>query len=148
MAKTTRVVLTCDLHGDDTEAVTTITVANGEARYELDVCQAHLDELTTPARRVRQRRRSRPAAKSKRRSAKKSTRASRGRKPVDTAAVRAWALSEGYEIGDRGRIPASIVDAFTATKWRARSKQYRDRTLPLIRYRSDTSGRPVGVAAM
>ena len=30
MAKTTRVVLTCDLHGDDTDAVTTITVADGK----------------------------------------------------------------------------------------------------------------------
>jgi hypothetical protein len=30
--------------------------------------------------------------------------------------VREWARSEGYEIGDRGRIPASIVDAFNAKK--------------------------------
>jgi hypothetical protein len=120
MAKTTRVVLTCDLHGDDTDAVTTITLADGTAQYELDVCQPHLDELTSPARRLRQRRQARPTATSKRRPAKKSTRTStrtaRGRKPVDTAAVRAWALSEGYEIGDRGRIPAAIVDAFTAKK--------------------------------
>jgi hypothetical protein len=120
MAKTTRVVLTCDLHGDNTDAVTTIAFADGKARYELDVCQAHLDELTAPARRVRQRRRGRPAATSKRRPAKKSTRArtrtTRGRKSVDTAAVRAWARAEGYEIGDRGRIPASIVEAFTAKK--------------------------------
>ena len=116
MARTTRVVLTCDLHGDDTDAVTSITLANGTARYELDVCQAHLDELTPPARRVRQRRRGRPTATSKRRPAKQSTRTTRGRKPIDTATVRAWAVSEGYEIGDRGRIPASIVDAFTAKK--------------------------------
>jgi nucleoid-associated protein Lsr2 len=116
MAKTTRVVLTCDLHGDDTDAVTSITLANGKAQYELDVCQAHLDELTAPARRVRQQRRARAAATSKRRPAKKSTQRTRGRKSLDAAAVRAWALSEGYEIGDRGRIPASIVDAFTAKK--------------------------------
>jgi len=51
-----------------------------------------------------------------RRPAKKSTQRTRGRKSLDAAAVRAWALSEGYEIGDRGRIPASIVDAFTAKK--------------------------------
>jgi hypothetical protein len=120
MAKTTRVVLTCDLDGDDTDAVTTITLGDGKARYELDVCQAHLDELTAPARRVRQRRRDGSATASKRRPAKKSTRTNkrttRGRKSGDTAAVREWARSAGYEIGDRGRIPASIVDAFTAKK--------------------------------
>ena len=116
MAKTTRVVLTCDLHGDDTDADTTITLANGKARYELDVCQSHFDELTAAARRVRQRRRARTTATSKRRPAKKSTQTNSWRKPVDTAAVRAWAHSEGYEIGDRGRIPASIVDAFPAKK--------------------------------
>src|ERR687898_3304068 len=44
MAKTTRVVLVCDLHGDGTEAVTTIRMDNGTARYELDLCQSHLDE--------------------------------------------------------------------------------------------------------
>ena len=120
MAKTTRVVLTCDLHGDDTDAVTTLTLSNGKARYELDVCQDHLQGLTAPARRVRQQRRARATATSKRRPAKKSTksnaRATRGRKSVDTAAVRAWARAEGYGIGDRGRIPASIVDAFAAKK--------------------------------
>ena len=46
MAKTTRVVLTCDLHGDGTDAVTTISIGDGTARYDLDVCQLHLDELT------------------------------------------------------------------------------------------------------
>ena len=46
MAKTTRVVLTCDLHGDGTEAVTTIRMDNGTARFELDLCQSHFDELT------------------------------------------------------------------------------------------------------
>jgi nucleoid-associated protein Lsr2 len=121
MAKTTRVVLTCDLHGDDTDAVATLVVTNGNARYELDVCQEHLDELTAPARRLRQRR-SRSTAGAKRRPGKKSTRTtaarrrSRGRQSVDIAEVRQWARAQGYEIGDRGRIPASIVDAFTAKK--------------------------------
>jgi len=46
VAKTTRVVLTCDLHGDGTEAVMTIRLDSGTARYELDLCQTHLGELT------------------------------------------------------------------------------------------------------
>ncbi len=47
MAKTTRVVLTCDLHGDGTDAVSTLTILDGNTKYELDVCQQHLDELTS-----------------------------------------------------------------------------------------------------
>ena len=35
VAKTTRVVLTCDLHGDGTEAVATVRLDNGSTRYEL-----------------------------------------------------------------------------------------------------------------
>lgn len=34
----------------------------------------------------------------------------------DTAAVRAWAQSNGYEVGDRGRIPAEIRAAYTAAQ--------------------------------
>lgn len=36
------------------------------------------------------------------------------RDPSDTRAIRQWAADEGYEIADRGRIPASIVDAYDA----------------------------------
>jgi Lsr2 len=118
MAKTTRVVLTCDLHGDDTDAVTTLSISDGNARYELDVCEPHLEELTGPARRVRSRRRG-TAAKSVRRSSgtatkKRSARTGRGRRAVDPAAVREWARANGYTVGDRGRIPAPVVEAFRA----------------------------------
>lgn len=36
------------------------------------------------------------------------------RTPADVRAIRQWAADEGYEIADRGRIPASIVDAYDA----------------------------------
>ena len=39
---------------------------------------------------------------------------SAGRKSgTDTKAVRAWAQENGYEVGDRGRIPAEIIEAYT-----------------------------------
>ena len=34
----------------------------------------------------------------------------------ETAAVRAWAQRNGYEVGDRGRIPAEIRAAYTAAQ--------------------------------
>src|SRR3954469_12175719 len=116
MAKKTRVVLTCDLHGDDTDAVTTVAISNHTARYELDVCQSHLDELTGPARRVRQRRNARAVASTNNGRGTKSVkkRARRRRPATNTTEVREWARSNGYSVGDRGRIPASILEAFTA----------------------------------
>lgn len=36
------------------------------------------------------------------------------RDPAQTRAVRQWAADNGYEISDRGRIPAAIEEAFNA----------------------------------
>jgi hypothetical protein len=113
MAKTTRVVLTCDLHGDGTEAVTTIRMDNGTARYELDLCQSHFDELTEAARRLRPRRRTGAATKAANKTAAAKIRRG-GRGARDTAAVREWAREHGYTVSDRGRIPRHILEAFTA----------------------------------
>jgi Lsr2 len=116
MAKTTRVVLVCDLHGDGTEAVTTIRMDNGTARYELDLCESHFDELTGAGRRLRPRRRTggaRAATKAANGAAAAKTRR-RGRGAPDTVAAREWARAHGYTVSDRGRIPRHIVEAFTA----------------------------------
>jgi hypothetical protein len=116
MAKTTRVVLTCDLHGDGTEAVTTIRMDNGTARYELDLCQAHFDELAGAGRRLRQRRRTggpRSATNAPNKATAAKTRR-RGRGAKDSGAVREWARANGHTVSDRGRIPGHILEAFTA----------------------------------
>jgi hypothetical protein len=116
MAKTTRVVLTCDLHGDGTEAVTTIRMDNGGARYELDLCQSHFDELTRAGRRLRPRRRTGgagAATKAANRTAAAKTRRRRGG-ARDTAAVREWARAHGHTVSERGRIPRHILEAFAA----------------------------------
>lgn len=36
------------------------------------------------------------------------------RDPAQTRAIRQWAADSGYEINDRGRIPAGIVEAYEA----------------------------------
>ena len=115
MAKTTRVVLVCDLHGDGTEAVTTTRMDNGTARYELDLCQSHFDELSGAGRRLRPRRRTGgagSATKAANSAAAKTRR--RGRGGLDTAAVREWARAHGHTVSDRGRIRRHILEAFTA----------------------------------
>jgi hypothetical protein len=79
VAKTTRVVLTCDLHADGTEAVTTIRLDNGTAGYELDLCQTHLAELTGAGRRLRPRRRTGGAASATKAANKKAAAKTRRR---------------------------------------------------------------------
>ena len=34
----------------------------------------------------------------------------------DTALIRAWAKENGYDVNDRGRVPAEIKDAYTKAK--------------------------------
>ena len=36
------------------------------------------------------------------------------RDPAQTRAIREWANANGYEVSDRGRIPAAVVEAFDA----------------------------------
>ena len=34
--------------------------------------------------------------------------------PADTKAIREWARDNGYDVSDRGRIPADVADAYAA----------------------------------
>jgi len=88
---------------------------NGTARYELDLCQSHVDELSGAGRRLRRRRRSGGAGSATKAADNAVAKARRrGRGGLDTAAVREWARAHGYTVSDRGRIPRHIVEAFTA----------------------------------
>ena len=111
MARTTRVVHTCDLHGDETEATTTVLVTSGKKRTELDLCQAHLDALVAAGRKpgptgspnVRRQTRTRSATK-------RRTRAQHA--GPSTARVREWANENGHSVSTRGRIPADVMAAY------------------------------------
>jgi hypothetical protein len=51
-----------------------------------------------------------PAAKS----ASKAATSTAKRDPAQTRAIRQWASDEGYEISERGRIPADVEEAYNA----------------------------------
>jgi hypothetical protein len=110
MAQRVQVLLTCDIHGDDTAGTETVSFALDGSAYEIDVCDAHAAELrdafatyTGAARR-----------------AGRGTRAGRPRRGrssgagVDPAAVRAWARSSGVKVSERGRISAEILEKYAA----------------------------------
>jgi hypothetical protein len=135
MARITQVLLTCDLHGDGTEAAATATLTTDTGRVEIDLCRPHLDELTSAGRalspgsrrsksaRPPSRASARPKARKgsgtaspKRASASKKASSRRGRASLSAAAVREWARSEGYTVAERGRIPSSIRTAYSAAQ--------------------------------
>lgn len=94
--------------GTDAE---TIAFAFDGKEYSIDLSEANAEafrEAITPylesATRV-----SSGAKKPARRPTGKSTSASSG---VDTKAVRAWARENGFNVSERGRIPADVMTAY------------------------------------
>lgn len=117
MAQKVQVMLIDDLDGEDAEE--TVEFALDGISYEIDLSEVHSDELhaalamyISSARRVGGR------SKVRRSPAKEPKAASNGTSHVapTPAAVRAWAASqpEGFQLSDRGRIPAAVMEAFLA----------------------------------
>lgn len=110
MAQKLQVLLTCDLDDDDVEAVETVTFGYDGTNYAFELCSDHLDEFNNmiqgyiaSARR---------AEGPRRRAATAGARSGTNRE--DPGAVREWARGAGYEVSDRGRIPAEVREAYEA----------------------------------
>ncbi|MDJ1131988.1 histone-like nucleoid-structuring protein Lsr2 [Streptomyces iconiensis] len=107
MAQKVQVLLVDDLDGG--EADETVTFALDGKTYEIDLTTANADKLRGALE---------PYLKSGRRTGGRSARgkggraASGGGSSQDTAKIRAWAKEQGYEVNDRGRVPASIREAY------------------------------------
>jgi hypothetical protein len=102
MAQQVSVLLLCDLHGGDVEAVETISFGVGNSAYEIDVCAADAKELRSKLT---------PFIEHARRKTGGAARRP-GRRAADrahTAEIRSWAKEQGYQISERGRIPASVA---------------------------------------
>ncbi|MDQ0992270.1 Lsr2 family protein [Streptomyces sp. V3I7] len=106
MAQKVQVLLVDDLDGG--EADETVTFALDGKTYEIDLTTTNADKLRGLLE---------PYVKGGRRT---GGRASGGRGKAraasgssqDTAQIRAWAKENGYEVNDRGRVPASIREAY------------------------------------
>ena len=107
MAQKVQVLLLDDIDGG--EASETVTFAIDGKTYEID-----LNEKNAKKRRDALD----PYLKSGRRSGGRAARAARGTvRPAtgggpDTAKIRAWAKENGYDVNDRGRVPANIREAY------------------------------------
>ncbi|MDI3406817.1 histone-like nucleoid-structuring protein Lsr2 [Streptomyces cavernicola] len=106
MAQKVQVLLVDDLDGG--EADETVTFALDGKQYEIDLTTANADKLRGLLE---------PYVKGGRRTGGRSAGA-RGKARTasaggeNTAQIRAWAKENGYEVNDRGRVPASIREAY------------------------------------
>ena len=105
MAQKIQTLFIDDIDGGEAEG--TVRFGLDGAEYEIDLSTKHNEELRTAlgayvshARKLG--------------GTPRRTTARAGRRPstVDTVAVRAWARKSGYDIKDRGRVPADLVTKY------------------------------------
>ena len=108
MAQRIQTLFIDDIDGGEAEG--TVRFGLDGAEYEIDLSSKHNDELRSTLRKYIDH------ARKVSGSARKATPARGSRKPsaVDTVAVRAWARENGYDIKDRGRVPAELVAKYRA----------------------------------
>jgi len=115
MARKVQVILSDDLD-DSIAADETVTFALDGTTYEIDLSEKNAEELrnvfgkyVSAARKV--------SSRGTRASGAGRSRATGGGGRMDreqAGAIRDWARKNGHEVSDRGRIPASVVEAFEA----------------------------------
>lgn len=110
MAQRIQVILEDDIDG--TEATETVTFGLDGNTYEIDLNDEHATQLReafagyiAPARKV-------TGASRRGRGVGRSARSDSG---PSTKEIRDWARSNGHEVSERGRVPASVREAFDAT---------------------------------
>lgn len=108
-----KIVLVDDLDGTELgdNAVTTRFSLNG-ASYEIDLGEANRQKLADALAPFIAAGRRASAGGGSGRAAAPRKRA--GGSSSNTAAIREWANANGHPVGDRGRIPANIIEAYEA----------------------------------
>ena len=115
MARKVQVILSDDLD-DSISADETVSFALDGTTYEIDLSEKNANEMrdvlgryVSAARKV--------SSRGTRASGAGRSRATGGGGRMDreqAGAIREWARKNGHEVSDRGRIPASVVEAFEA----------------------------------
>lgn len=116
MAQKIQTLFIDDIDGGEAEG--TVRFALDGAEYEIDLSSKHSDELRTAlgkyvshARKV--------GGGTARRAGRAAGRAGRvGVSTLNTTEIRNWARENGYDIKDRGRVPADLVAKYQAATGR------------------------------
>ncbi|GAB2825944.1 histone-like nucleoid-structuring protein Lsr2 [Streptomyces sp. NPDC054796] len=107
MAQKVITIVTDDLTGKESEDAQTHTFAVNGVVYEIDLASDSYDKFMDVLQ---------PFIKAGRKQKRgRGTTATASKRTVpsqDTAKIREWAREQGYEVNERGRIPANIQDAY------------------------------------
>ena len=104
MAQKIQTLFIDDIDGGAAEG--TVRFGLDGTEYEIDLNARHTEELRKVLANY--------VAHGRRRGARRAFRGRRGASAVDTAKVREWAKGQGFDIKDRGRVPASVVEKYQA----------------------------------
>jgi hypothetical protein len=116
MARKVQVILSDDLD-DSISADETVTFALDGTTYEIDLSEENAAEMRDVLGKYVSAARKVSGRSSGRASGAGRSRATGGGGRMDreqAGAIRDWARKNGHEVSDRGRIPASVVEAFEA----------------------------------
>lgn len=109
MAQRTVITMTDDIDGS--EASETVAFGLGGSTFEIDLNQAHAEDLrevlapfVSRARQV--------GSGTGGRAARRNPPRSRAADDVDPKAVRAWAAANGVEVSSRGRLNAEVIEQY------------------------------------
>ncbi|MGH4033033.1 histone-like nucleoid-structuring protein Lsr2 [Actinomycetota bacterium Odt1-20B] len=101
-----------DLTGEESEEAATHTFSLDGVAYEIDLGPDSYEQMLGafgPFIKA-----ARKTGRTKGQGAKRQS--ATGSNSSDTAAIRAWAKDNGFEVNDRGRVPASIREAYDKAK--------------------------------
>ena len=97
---------------DGGEAEGTVRFALDGTEYEIDLNAKHTEELRSVLGRYVSH--ARKVGSAARRSGRAAGRGARGASTLNTTEIRNWARENGYDIKDRGRVPADLVAKYQA----------------------------------
>ena len=118
MAQKVQVLLVCDLHSDEVEGTETVTFGLDGSTYEIDVCGDHAAELRdafAPFVGAARRAGRSGGASAPRRSGRSGGRSgARSGGGAQVSDIREWARQNGHQVSERGRISATVLQAYEA----------------------------------
>jgi hypothetical protein len=110
MAQKVQTLFIDDIDGGEAEG--TIRFALDGTEYEIDLSTKHSEELRSAIEKYVGH--ARKVGGTARRAGRPAGRAGRANPALNTTEIRNWARENGYDIKDRGRVPADLVAKYQA----------------------------------
>lgn len=110
MAQKVQTLFIDDIDGGEAEG--TVRFALDGTEYEIDLNSKHTEELRSALGKYVSH--ARKVGGAARRAGRAAGRGARGASALNTTEIRNWARENGYDIKDRGRVPADLVAKYQA----------------------------------